>query len=249
MNPIETSGEITELAKALALAQAEMEGAEKGALNPHFGKKYADLTSVWDACRVPLSKHGLSVIQQPVTGDEGIGVVTTLLHQSGQWMRSTLWMKPERPGPQAAGSAITYARRFSLAAFVGVCPEDDDGEAAQGRDRDARPPGASWGKPKAVQAPKAEATSRSASTSAPAGTSNATSAARRPANDAPAASDTGEVLDPGQLADLTEAFDTKWGRGARTAAPSWLRAKFGTDDVASLTKVQATEALQALLAS
>jgi hypothetical protein len=148
MNPIETSQEVTELAKALAVAQSQIEGATKGKTNPHFRSRYADLTSVWEACREPLTKNGLSVVQQPIVDETGsVGVVTTLLHQSGQFMRSTLWMKPERPGPQAAGSCITYARRFSLASFVGVCPEDDDGEKAEGRDKDAKPPGAKWTPP------------------------------------------------------------------------------------------------------
>jgi hypothetical protein len=145
--PIETSPELTELAKALAVAQSQIEGAMKGKVNPHFRSKYADLTSVWEACREPLSKNGLSIVQQPVADGDRVGVVTTLLHQSGEWMRSTLWMKPERPGPQAAGSCITYCRRFSLASFVGVCPEDDDGEKAEGRDKDAKPPGAKWTPP------------------------------------------------------------------------------------------------------
>lgn len=136
---IETSAELGELAKALSTAQAEIENASKDGLNPFFkapgkpnGSAYATLASVWEACRGPLTKNGLSVSQLPVSRDGSVGVVTTLLHSSGQWMRSALFAKPEKDTPQAIGSAITYVRRYALAAVVGVAPEDDDGNEASG---------------------------------------------------------------------------------------------------------------------
>ena len=76
---IEHSEQINELAKALAAAQAEIEGASKDKTNPHFKSRYADLASVWEACRKPLSKHGLSVIQGPSGGEGGTIALCTLI--------------------------------------------------------------------------------------------------------------------------------------------------------------------------
>ena len=146
----EQSAECGALFGALAKAQAEIEGAEKGKVNPAFRSKYADLSSVWDACRAPLSKNGLCVIQQPFTRGNHAGLRTMLAHSSGQWVACVATTTPKDSGPQALGSCLTYLRRYGRSAFVGVCPEDDDGEKAEGRDRDAKPPGASWGKPKAA---------------------------------------------------------------------------------------------------
>lgn len=129
----ESSPEIGALAKALALAQGAIRAAEKDRENPFFNSAYATLASVWEACRGPLSAHDLSVVQQPINDGDRVGVVTTLLHSSGQWMRSTLYAKPKDATPQSLGSAITYVRRYALAAVAGVAPDDDDGNAAQGR--------------------------------------------------------------------------------------------------------------------
>lgn len=130
------SVDIGKLAEALAKAQGDIQGAVKDSTNPHFRSKYADLASVWDACREQLSKNGLSVIQtmddEERPGDL-VTVVTTLAHSSGQWIRGRLAMKPVKSDPQGIGSAITYARRYALAAMVGVAPEDDDGNAASAR--------------------------------------------------------------------------------------------------------------------
>lgn len=125
---------LNELAAALAKAQAAIRGAEKDRTNPHFKQQYATLDSVWQACRKALTEHGLSVVQG-VSGDGEIVTVTTrLMHASGQWMQSALALKPVKNDPQAAGSAITYARRYALAGMVGVAPtDDDDGNAGSGR--------------------------------------------------------------------------------------------------------------------
>jgi hypothetical protein len=134
-----TSEQLDKLAPALAKAQAEMGGAVKEANNPFFKSKYADLTSVWKACKEALHNNGLSVIQSPVSAPEGrIGVATMLLHSSGQFVSGeyTLGVKKDND-PQADGSSLTYARRYALAAFVGVCPVDDDGEAAMMREKAA----------------------------------------------------------------------------------------------------------------
>ncbi len=125
------SESINELAAALAKAQAVMAGASKDNLNPHFKSKYADLASVWDACRKPLSDNGLSVVQTATASDDGrVGVETMLMHSSGQWLSEVLLMRPVKDDPQGVGSCVTYARRYALAAVAGVAPEDDDGNAA-----------------------------------------------------------------------------------------------------------------------
>lgn len=121
---------IAELTSALAKAQGEMKGADKDSVNPHYKQKYADLASVWDACREPLSKHGLSVIQLPVADHAQVCVTTLLAHTSGEHIGCELTMSAQQNTPQSIGSAITYARRYSLMAIAGIAPEDDDGNAA-----------------------------------------------------------------------------------------------------------------------
>ena len=128
---INQSDTIAALAEALSKAQGEMEGAKKTANNPHFRNQYADLASVWDACRDALSSNGLAVIQSPGPMADGrMEMTTTLAHKSGEWMRGTLTIPLGKADAQAYGSATTYARRYALAAFVGIAPEDDDGNAA-----------------------------------------------------------------------------------------------------------------------
>jgi hypothetical protein len=128
----EQSEQINELAGALAKAQGKITGALKDSANPFFKSKYADLASVWDACRAALSENGLAVIQLTESDDSGVYVVTTLAHSSGQWVRSRLRLTPKDSTPQGMGSAITYGRRYALAAMVGVAQVDDDGNAATG---------------------------------------------------------------------------------------------------------------------
>lgn len=147
-----TSDDINELAPALAKAQGAMVNAAKDTKNPFFGSKYADLASVWDACRKPLSDNGLSIVQLPdvqfqgapefesyktKSGDERwrakvittVTVITRLLHSSGQWIEDEIQAVLPSGDPQSIGSAITYLRRYALSALVGVAPEDDDAEA------------------------------------------------------------------------------------------------------------------------
>lgn len=136
------SDNIGELAKALAAAQGEMSAAAKDATNPHFKTRYADLSSIMDACRGPLTKHGLSVTQLPGRGDDGAVTLTTLLmHASGQHIGSTVGARPAQENPQVVGSILTYLRRYALASVVGVVSDDDDGEAASqpARSAPARP--------------------------------------------------------------------------------------------------------------
>jgi hypothetical protein len=127
------SAELGELAAALAKAQADIVGAVKDSANPFFKSSYADLASVWAACRKPLSANALAVVQLPVMIHGGVGVTTMLIHSSGQWVAGTATASPKDMGPQAIGSVITYLRRYALAAVAGVSQIDDDANAGEGR--------------------------------------------------------------------------------------------------------------------
>lgn len=130
---MEMTPTISKLAEALAKAQGEIEGARKDSTNPHFKSKYADLESTWAACRKPLSKHGLSVVQMPFDNDGRVGIETMLLHESGEWIKGIISVKAsQEANPQIAGSILTYLRRYSLQGAVGIAPEDDDGNAGAG---------------------------------------------------------------------------------------------------------------------
>ena len=130
---MEQSTEIGALAEALAKAQGKITGALKDSANPFFKSKYADLASVWDACREQLAANGLAVVQVNGNEAERVTVTTTLIHSSGQWVRGSCSAKPAKDDAQGIGSVITYLRRYGLAAIVGVAQVDDDGEAAVGR--------------------------------------------------------------------------------------------------------------------
>ena len=130
---MDKSESIKALAAALNKAQAEMSGAKKGANNPFFKSKYADLNSVVDAVRIPFAENGLSCSQFPVMEDGRVGVETILMHESGEFLSNVLTLPVVKQDPQAAGSAITYARRYALQAIAGIPAEDDDGESAMQR--------------------------------------------------------------------------------------------------------------------
>lgn len=133
--------EINELAAALAKAQAMIEPAPKDADNPYFKSKYASLPAVREAMRDAFAANGLSVVQIPSTmrGEaEAVGQIrlkTLLLHSSGQYLDcGTLCGDVDLLNPQKMGSAITYFRRYSLAAISQtVADDDDDGNAASGK--------------------------------------------------------------------------------------------------------------------
>jgi hypothetical protein len=129
------SRSIGQLALALAKAQGAIKGAVKDASNPFFKSHYADLESVWGVCRDPLAKNELAVIQIPCGNGEGVSVVTFLVHSSGEFIAGELPLNPKANDPQGIGSAITYGRRYALAAFAGVYQIDDDAEAAMDREQ------------------------------------------------------------------------------------------------------------------
>lgn len=147
-----TSASTAKLDSALAKAQGEIAHASKDAVNPHFGKTYANLASVWDACRKALSSNGISVTQWPIPAPaKHIGLITRLAHE-GEWMKAGFILPNEKSNAQGAGGAITYLRRYALAAVVGVAPDDDDdGNGAAGRapqDQGFQGPGGhSWDPP------------------------------------------------------------------------------------------------------
>ena len=126
MNRSETIGQ---LATALAKAQGMMKAAVKDSTNPYFKQNYASLAAVWDAIREPLTKNELSVSQIINTLEDGfIKLETILMHSSGEYLISTMILKPAEITAQAYGSVISYMRRYSLSAIVGGYAEDDDAE-------------------------------------------------------------------------------------------------------------------------
>lgn len=118
---------IGKLAEALSKAQGQMDNAKKDSINPHFKAKFADLASVIDAIKEPLSKNGLSYVQY---FEEDNFVVTKLMHASGEWICGKLKLIINKQDMQGLGSAITYARRFSLTSMMGIFQDDDDGNSA-----------------------------------------------------------------------------------------------------------------------
>lgn len=135
------STETPKLASALVKAQGIMEEAKKDSTNPHFRSKYADLASIVAVLREPLSKNGLGFIQDVKSDKDGVSVRTTLVHESGERLAGEwLFLPVTQQTPQAYGSAVTYGKRYSLAALVGVvCDEDDDGDAASGKEEAKAP--------------------------------------------------------------------------------------------------------------
>jgi hypothetical protein len=119
------------ISKALVKAQAAMSHAAKDAKNPHFKSAYSSLASVIDAVRPALSSNGLAFVQKLHTADGGVAVETVLIHESGQEMSfGTLFIPATKQDAQGYGSAISYAKRYSLQAALGIASEDDDGQAA-----------------------------------------------------------------------------------------------------------------------
>jgi hypothetical protein len=152
------SDQLDKLFEAMAKAQAEITDAEKDSTNPFFKSKYADLASVRAACVPAMAKNGLCVMQFPFAEGKSTIVVTILGHSSGQYIRAELTLTAKDDGAQSIGSAITYARRYSLMAVAGVAAseEDDDGNAA------ARPNRSHAKEPAAKPQPKSFTASRPA---------------------------------------------------------------------------------------
>jgi hypothetical protein len=168
---MKTSESVKTIAAALLKVQKTIKHAKKDSSNPHFKSTYADLESVWEACREQLHANGIVVLQSPGGDGQSVTLTTRLMHESGEWMEGTMYLPAQQQSPQGWMSALTYARRGALAAWIGIIPSDDDGEAAEGR---------GWGAP----APRREA-------QAP---GNVRPAARPPQTSGPAT--TGHVFPP-----------------------------------------------------
>lgn len=116
---------------AYVAAFAELEAATKTANNPHFKSKYADLPAVIDAIKPHLAKHGLAFMQMPKPSEGGVSIETILIHSSGDKMSmGVLFVPANRHDAHGFGSALSYARRYSLMCCFGLPQEDDDGNAA-----------------------------------------------------------------------------------------------------------------------
>lgn len=126
------SDNINDLIKSLIQAQSKFKKADKAALNPHFRSKYADFEAIVEACSSSLHDNGLC-FSQTTRVDNGVVILTTtIFHITGQFISSDYPIMPIKQDPQAYGSALTYAKRYSLCAILGLvsAEEDDDGHKA-----------------------------------------------------------------------------------------------------------------------
>ena len=120
-----------ELYSAIVKAQAAMSHAAKDAKNPHFKSAYSSLASVIDAVRPALSANNLAFVQKLHTADSGISIETVLIHESGQELScGVLFIPATKQDAQGFGSAISYGKRYSLQAALGIASDDDDGQSA-----------------------------------------------------------------------------------------------------------------------
>jgi hypothetical protein len=138
---MKSSDTLTKISPALVKAINAIEGVKKGADNPFFKSKYANLESVIEAAHDALSANGLAVMQGPGPMDGNcITLTTRLVHESGEWIETDFSLPAGKMDPQAAGSAITYARRYSLMAMLCMPAVDDDGGAATRPPKVEEPP-------------------------------------------------------------------------------------------------------------
>lgn len=120
-----------QISTALLKAQTEMSNPKKGATNPFFKSKYADLNAIREAVIPTLNENGITVLQPIVHVDGKNFVKTILLHESGELLDSlTEIIYNKQNDAQAQGSGISYARRYALQSFVCVGADDDDGNKA-----------------------------------------------------------------------------------------------------------------------
>jgi hypothetical protein len=119
------------IATALVKAQRGFAPALKTSTNPHFRSKYVDLAGCVEAVVDSLNAAGIALIQRTSQDDTGVTVETVFVHESGEMLEcGKLHVPAAKQDPQGYGSALTYARRYSLMAACGIAPEDDDGNAA-----------------------------------------------------------------------------------------------------------------------
>ena len=134
------SDSIIKFAPAFLKAQKAIRAAVKADVNPFYKKHYATIESVIDASKKPLNDNGIAVLQSVGNLDSGETYIETmLLHESGEFLSDKMKVTMEKEGPQGQGSAITYARRYSLQSMVLLPAEDDDAESATIRDKKPNP--------------------------------------------------------------------------------------------------------------
>lgn len=120
-----------EIATALVKAQKAFGPALKTSTNPHFRSKYVDLSGCIEAVIDSLNNAGIALVQRTSEDSTGVTVETVFIHESGETLEcGKLHVPAGKQDPQGYGSALTYARRYSLMAACGIAPEDDDGNAA-----------------------------------------------------------------------------------------------------------------------
>lgn len=126
-----TSDSIKELSTAMSKFQGSIQNAKKETENPYYRSRYADLAEVFNTVRKSLTEYGLSVLQGAHETETGKWVlVTKLIHLSGEWVETEYPILTAKQDAQGFGSAMTYARRYSLSSMLGVAQEDDDGNEA-----------------------------------------------------------------------------------------------------------------------
>jgi len=130
-NPLDDIARSPKVAAAFVKAQKQFAPALKTATNPHFKSKYVDLAGCVEAVMDALNDQGIGLIQRSHKDDTGVTVETIFVHESGECISAgQLHVPASKHDPQGYGSALTYARRYSLMAACGIAPEDDDGNAA-----------------------------------------------------------------------------------------------------------------------
>jgi hypothetical protein len=127
---MKTSENVNDIFLALIKAKETLTNAPKNATNPFFKSNYADLATVLDTINCPLKENGLMILQSPCSIEGNLGLTTRIIHVSGQWVEESFPIPLTKNDPQALGSAVTYSRRYSLAAMMGITQEDDDGHSA-----------------------------------------------------------------------------------------------------------------------
>lgn len=123
---IEQSESIVKLSAAMVAASAELKNPPKDSVNPHYKSRFADLATVLDTVKPTLIKNRLAVMQFPTESNGLPALATMVVHESGEWIRTTMLLCPAKSDPQGIGSAITYGRRYGLQAALGITADDDD---------------------------------------------------------------------------------------------------------------------------
>jgi len=126
---MKTSETVTNITPALIAVCASLGAVVKSANNPFFKSKYADLTSVIAAIKPACNEHGLMYLQFPHSDERGVGILTRIIHESGEFIEHEFTV-PCKADPQGAGSALTYCRRYALVSIFGLPAVDDDAESA-----------------------------------------------------------------------------------------------------------------------